>query len=305
MVPGNIVARSGWLWRLYLWPRPGSEPYRRPELRLARHQGIGDVLLCTPALRRLKQINPDCHVTFYTKYPSLIEGLPFIDSVRPSTEVPADAIPMTYEQRIPPGRHLAKILGDCLGFEVRDVRPSCIVDSGLKRQFSQRFRDLPHPWIIVNRHASAWTPNKDWPESYWNDLIDRLLKWSTVVEIGTDQEGAERGSDHHVNLTGQLGIDAMIAVIAAADLTVGPISGPVHIAAATGVPSVVIYGGYEHPVGTHYRGNIDLYSALPCAPCWLREPCPIDKKCLTRIEPTAVEQALMKLWGVARPRVEV
>jgi ADP-heptose:LPS heptosyltransferase len=93
-----------------------------------------------------------------------------------------------------------------------------------------------------------------------------------------------------------------VAAIAAADLLVVPDSGPMHIAAAVGTPSVVIYGGYTDPECTGYAGNINLYSPVPCAPCWLRSPCPYDKKCLHQILPNQVEAAVKQLWSLTKRR---
>ena len=75
---------------------------------------------------------------------------------------------------------------------------------------------------------------------------------------------------HYVDLSGKLPLGHFLAAVAAGDIHVGPVSGPVHVAAAAGKPSVVIYGGYEHPDCSSYPGNINLYTALSCSPCWLR-----------------------------------
>jgi hypothetical protein len=243
-------------------------------------------------------------VTFYTEPTSLLDGLPFIDAVRPVAEAPEEFLWLGYEDIKSPRRHLARVIGDTLGLDVRDVRPSCVVDRELREGFLRAWEGLPRPWIVVNRHASQWTPNKDWPSRHWDELTERLLGWATVVEVGTTSDPGARQfvSDRYVNLVGQISLDQLVAVIACADLNVGPISAPVHIAAAVGTPSVVIFGGYEPPVCTHYAGNIDLYSALPCSPCWLREPCPFEKKCLTRISPDIVERSIGRLWGRFRGR---
>jgi ADP-heptose:LPS heptosyltransferase len=271
-------------------------------LHIGRKCGIGDVLLCTPTLRRLKEVNPGCRLTFYTESTSLLEGLSFIDEVRSYDEAPPGIIDLRYEESIPPWRHLARIIGDTIGVDVRDVRPACVVKAELKEDFLRTWGELPRPWVVVNRHASGWTPNKDWPAEHWEVLVDRLQTWATVLEIGsTRTSGGRFDSDRYVNLTGQLSLDQLVAALAGSDLNVGPISGPVHIAAAVGVPSVVVYGGYEPPVCTHYPGNIDLYSKIECAPCWLREPCPFERKCLTRISPDVVETSLRQLWHSANP----
>jgi len=82
----------------------------------------------------------------------------------------------------------------------------------------------------------------------------------------------------------------------AADLHVGPDSGPMHVAAAAGTPSVVIYGGYIDPANTLYPGNVALTVPVSCSPCWLRSPCPFERRCLSGISPGSVEEAVRKLW---------
>jgi Glycosyltransferase family 9 (heptosyltransferase) len=296
-----LASRLGAQWgsaaRLIRWPAPGMAPYRRNELHLCRGYGLGDVLMCTPAMRELKRLNPGCRVTFYTDFPDLVEGLPFIDCVRPTVEAVGTAIWLTYEPSLPPRRHLARIIGDSLGINVRDVRPSCVVRSELVERYRQDWKSLPRPLVLVTRRASAFTPNKDWPDAYWDELVARLAARATVIEVGGRlAEPSNRPTGSYIDLRGQTTLPELIAVVAAVDLQVAPITGTIHIAAALGIPSVVIYGGYEPPVCTDYTGNIGLYSPVECAPCWLKTPCPYGKKCLHMITPNQVEAALDCLW---------
>jgi len=39
---------------------------------------------------------------------------------------------------------------------------------------------------------------------------------------------------------------------------------------------------------------------VPCAPCWLRTPCPFDLKCLRAIASAQVEQAVGRTWDRLR-----
>ena len=296
-----LADRLGTRWsrpsRLIRWPVPAYAPYRQDELHLSRDVGLGDVLMCTPAMRELRRVNPGCRITFYTNFPDLVEGLPFIDRVRPMVDGIGMATWLSYETSNPPRRHIARIIGDSLGVNVRDVRPSCVVRPELVDQYRQDWIGLPRPLVVVTRRASAFTPNKDWPDEYWNELVGRLAARGTVIEVGASPaEPPPAPTGSYLDLRGQTTLQELIAAIAAADLHIAPITGSVHIAAAVGVPTVVIYGGYEPPVCTDYPGNISLYSPVECAPCWLKTPCPYGKKCLHMITVDEVEAALERLW---------
>ena len=293
----RLAARWGPGSRMVRWPVPALAPFRRDELHLSRSYGLGDVLMCMPTVRELKRRNPGCRVTFYTDFPDLIEGLPFIDHARPMADQPEGYFWLNYEFSLPPHRHLARIIGDQLGLDVRDVRPSCVVRQDLVERFRNEWSGLPRPHVIVTQRASNFTPNKDWPDAYWEALVARLAARSTVIDVGgPTPEPPVRPAGSYLDLRGRTSLDELVAAIAAADLHIAPITGTVHIAAAMAVPTVVIYGGYEHPACTDYPGNINLYSPVECAPCWLREPCPYGKKCLHMITPDQVLAAVDQLW---------
>ena len=115
-----------------------------------------------------------------------------------------------------------------------------------------------------------------------------------MIEVGVSSDAATSNfNENYVSLVGRTSLAEFVSAVAAADLHVGPDFAPVHIAAAARKPSVVICGGYIHPRCTHYPGNIALYTPIACAPCWLREPCPYNRKCLDVISPALVEEAVL------------
>ena len=293
-----ILARSGWLARACLHPNPLRKPARRQTLNVARDSGIGDVLMLTPALRELKRLNPALRLRFFTKFPDLVRGLPYLDEVLPYSELPAEHLFVEYTDIVPSNVHIAKLMGDRLGVNVSDVRPDCIVDQQLVESYREAWTRWPRPHSLILRRASRFTPNKDWPDASWTALIARLGASGTVIEIGdavTGDEAAPGGN--YVDMRGATSLPEMAAAVAAADIYVGPVSGPMHIAAAVGTPSVAIIGGYEHRLNAHYAGNTEFYTPLPCAPCWLREPCPFDLKCLRVITPEQVVRAVQQTWA--------
>jgi len=272
-------------------------PWRR-SAHIRRGAALGDTLMCTPAMRALKQANPRCRVHFYTDYPDLVRGLWYVDEVFPGNKRALKSMRMSYEGDLPTSCHIARIIGKRVGVRVEDVRPDCSIDEKLVQRFRRAWRDLPRPHILVQRRAGSYTPNKNWPDDSWRTLISMILKTATVIEIGEHSEDSERYAGlNYTDLRGRTDLRELVASIAAADILVAPVSGPVHIASAVRTPAVVIVGGYEQPENTAYPRNKILYTPIECSPCWLKTPCPIDRECLRRISPATVKEAIGELWG--------
>jgi heptosyltransferase-2 len=86
------------------------------------------------------------------------------------------------------------------------------------------------------------------------------------------------------SVAGALGIGELLAVLRGASLVVGNDSGPVHIAAAMGRPTVAIFGSTS-PRWTAPRGAAVRIVSRPvdCAPCF-RRACPDgDPRCMTGV----------------------
>jgi GT2 family glycosyltransferase len=273
----------------------------------SRGGGLGDVLMCTPFLREFKKRHPSVRLQFFTKYAPLVEGLPFLDYVGNTFYEPADAIPLLYERDIPTRRHLAQIFANNMGLALDDLRPSCAIDPHVFATMGARLEPHMRPLIVIQRQTSDWTPNKNWPSEYWTALIKRLTDIAFVIEIGGLSSAQERFRNY-LDLQGKTSLQEMAAVIKLADLFVGPISGPAHIAAAVGTPAVVIVGGYELAENTAYPGNKMFSTEAPCAPCWLQTQCPRNLMCLQMITPefvfAGVERALADQGLFPRGNIE-
>jgi len=104
----------------------------------------------------------------------------------------------------------------------------------------------------------------------------------------------------HQNLIGKTSVRQMMAVLAASSLMITNDSGPMHVAAAFGVPMVAIFGPTDHtttsPWGT--RSQI-VRHPVECSPCMLRQ-CPIDHRCMERVTVEDVMSAAAGLLEDAR-----
>lgn len=276
----------------------GNEPWKRKNLDVFRDIGIGDVLMCTSVLREVRKKNPKIYIRFYTDYPELIDGLSYINEVHLAKFAPRSAIKLRYEEAIPTKVHLAKIMGGCLGIKVSDTTPDCIIDYGLSDSYKKIWSDKKT--IIVLLRASRWTPNKDWPIEYWDKLISTIANKYRIVLIGAQSFFEKQNisfAKYCLDLRDKISLKELVALIAASDLYVGPVSGPSHIAAAVGIPSVEICGGYELPENTNYSKSKKLAHRISCSPCWLQTDCPYEKKCLTSILPSEVEKNIESILG--------
>lgn len=269
-------------------------------LHVVRRGGLGDVLMVTPALRDFKKQRPETIITFYTDYVSAVEGLPYIDRVCRPSEAPANAIQIDYERTLPPKFHIAKRIGHQLGLILTDTRPDCIVLDSLVEKYKFVFSRYPRPHVGLLRRASRFTPNKSWSFGDFDRLIESVCDFGSVVEIGEYTDAWDKAIPvNYIDLRSRTSLSDLIALIAAIDVLVCPVSGPLHISAACRTPAVVIAGGYEHSEHTLYSGNIILSADLPCSPCWLRTPCPIDLACMKAISVEAVVNAVRRAWGSA------
>ncbi|QSR84393.1 FkbM family methyltransferase [Methylacidimicrobium sp. B4] len=96
------------------------------------------------------------------------------------------------------------------------------------------------------------------------------------------------------NLVGQVSLEEIPSLLASAQVFVGNDSGLGHIAAALGIPTVIVFSGVvdwrmAHPVGN--RVSL-LHIPISCSPCYATH-CPHAKACLTGIEPQAVVQEVL------------
>lgn len=154
------------------------------------------------------------------------------------------------------------------------------------------------PWLAFAPGA-AYGSAKCWPADRFSELADRLIAEfdADVILFGTASERdiaeriAARMRHRPVNLAGQTPIGELPALFAACRLFIGNDSGAMHVAAASGLPVVAIFGSTD-PEGTAPvtpRRTI-VRRPVSCSPCFLRQ-CPVDHRCMTRVEVDAVHAA--------------
>jgi ADP-heptose:LPS heptosyltransferase len=152
-------------------------------------------------------------------------------------------------------------------------------------------RDEPRP---VALHPYAAHRLKAWPPERYAALVQALdLRKIPWICIG---RGATLFPDRAEDLTGRTGLRETCALLALCRCLISGDSGPLHLAAAVGLPVLGLFGPTTREWGFYPLGENDriLELPLPCRPCSLhgQNSCPRSGECLTGISPAHVLQAL-------------
>jgi heptosyltransferase-2 len=151
---------------------------------------------------------------------------------------------------------------------------------------------------------------KRWPAESYALLADRLIESKRRVlfigskdETDVSEDVTRRMRQKPIVLTGKTTLDQITAVLDRADLIVTNDTGPAHIGAALGRPTIVIFGPTNPLTTRPFAPEAVILRHPPdCAPCMLRD-CPIDHRCMTAITVDEVfeqSHALLKRGSFAK-----
>ncbi len=173
-------------------------------------------------------------------------------------------------------------------------------DERYAEEFLSRLKGLDCEPIIINPGAS-W-PTKRWSQDCYVALARRIvdeLSFSVVVTWGGESEGRQaeeivRRAGRGVFLAPPTNIRQLSALLSRGRLFVGSDTGPLHIAAALGAPTVALFGPSD-PVRNGPYGNTSriLHFPLPCSGCYRRQ-CP-DPVCIRSIRLDEVFAAVREI----------
>ncbi len=147
--------------------------------------------------------------------------------------------------------------------------------------------------------ASRW-PTKNWPAAHAGKLVAGLVAeaGATVFLVGGPSEAAEcaavaaaagmRGGVH--NVAGRTTLVELGSLLQEMDLVITVDSGPMHMAAALGVPVLALFGPTDPsrtgPYGPGHR--VLVVERLACRPCHADECARKDLICLQNLFPSRV-----------------
>ncbi|MEN6414726.1 MAG: glycosyltransferase family 9 protein [Veillonellales bacterium] len=155
------------------------------------------------------------------------------------------------------------------------------------------------PYVVLALGAN-W-PNKIWPPEHFAALADKLFA-RQIIPVAVGGPGDRKLLDRlnqtaeipPVDLIGKTSLKQLAYVIQQAAAFVGGDTGPMHLSAALGTPTIALMGPTDvnrnGPLG---QKNTALVAGRPCIGCWHRK-CPTGLDCLAEISVEDVYQAIKK-----------
>lgn len=149
--------------------------------------------------------------------------------------------------------------------------------------------------VIGFMPGAEYGPAKQWPLAHFRELGRALVdKGYRIWVFGSEKEyelAEQIAADNNdiVNLCGKTRLEDAVDLIALCDKVVSNDSGLMHVACASGVPVVAIYGSSSPAYTPPLSGQASIvYRSLDCSPCFARTCRFGHTACLTGIESAEV-----------------
>jgi len=180
------------------------------------------------------------------------------------------------DRRTHESRHFLRLLLPVLGAvpEVPAVLPGLRLPETLRRPADVPWRGTepaPDAGDYVFVYADASRRPRAWPSERYVRLIQRLTAWGQVVVAAWPRWAPPPPATERLHvLRPDVSLPELTRVIRGARWFIGNDGGPAHLAAALGVPCIVIYGpghpARHRPLGTGQPIHA-VHADWPCSPC--------------------------------------
>lgn len=143
----------------------------------------------------------------------------------------------------------------------------------------------------VGKGGGSLKRNKEWYPDRFQEVVSALNQRFNFVQLGMSDDPLLDGV---IDLRGKTSLRQSAAILSQSLVFVGLEGFLMHLARSVDCRSVIVYGGRTRPEDTGYSCNENLYTPLPCAPCWRWNTCEreINRECMDRITPDMVVAAI-------------
>jgi hypothetical protein len=137
-----------------------------------------------------------------------------------------------------------------------------------------------------------FSPLKQWYQERYQAVVDALHGRVNFVQLGTSKEPRLEGA---LDLRGKTTIRESAAILANSRACLTYIGFLMHLARAVDCRAVIIFGGRERPDQSGYACNENLFTPMPCAPCWRRSTSLHNLECMDKISTGDVVAAIERI----------
>jgi heptosyltransferase-2 len=195
-----------------------------------------------------------------------------------------------------------KMLLEPLGIPLSQTPPRLYVTPQEQQAAKEKLAEAevhPNDLLIGINPGAAYGSAKCWLPERFKQLSLHLLDHPKVkIIFFGDQAGAPLVESicadlpsRVMNFAGKTTLRELMALIQTCHLFLTNDSGPMHVASALGIPLIALFGSTSDTTTGPYNGGRVIHKHVPCSPCYRRE-CPIDFRCMTRIEVQEVYQEI-------------
>lgn len=183
-----------------------------------------------------------------------------------------------------------------LGAPVEPVDFTIATDSGHEAAVRSLLGDAEELAALVP--GARWL-SKRWPVARFAAVAEALASRYGLrsVVVGGAADGPLAGAIAAaarapvLDLTGRTTLKELAALLRRCRVVVSNDTGPMHLAAAVGTPTVAIFGPTDpQRLGPYGAGHATVSAGVPCAPCRRRRCDPL--RCLEAVEPEEVMAAV-------------
>jgi len=273
------------------------------KLLFVRGRGMGDLLMCTPAIRELKRrySNLELWVACDEEFFELFYNNPnvngWIDIKRHKNLSKVVKKVMVDEQlenygNIENRKNRIDRIFEISGVEGKNSLDYFVADEEV--EWAQEFFKSGKKRVGFGLQAGI--PYRNWSLDQYRTLSDLLIKDNYEVILFGDAPILQFGSkitNDIINTTGKLSIRQLGAALQMCSVVVCGDTGISHFCAALGVKNIIFYGSIPPDVRCKYYSKaFPMLADVDCSPCWDSQTCTIEKRmnpeCMTMITPQQV-----------------
>jgi len=271
------------------------------KITMRRTGAIGDALCSTIVANRLAELGHPVVFQAHGLCHPVLKHCPNLSRIEPATGFTDVNLDGCYENHpfrktthfhemfmSAAGTQLARrgiVLGPAL-----NCRPRLRISEPERQGMGQRLSGYAKPWVFIVPRSDYYVPRQV-PDEIWQKAAEKIM--GTVFWLGRNDAPAGALVDLKCRT-----IESVMAYLAVADLLITVDTGPMHIAAAMGIPILAI--GQSSSPELHLGDQVDFFTigpaALDCLNCQ-QNACPINKE---KPPCHAVEPDLIAAWANVR-----